>query len=137
MPIRPLEKKQKDGFIPKLVFLLILLCVAFVLNLVMKNKQKEPETILGAENIQKLPEVNLIKDIASVSNNMPKNIVTQTKEVAENIVETTSNILNTVTSKSSETISNALFDSAIGKVIEQVKKLPAPEQEKVKQEICK
>lgn len=133
MSIRPLEKKQKDGFIPKLIFLLLLLCAAFVLNFVIKNRVKKPENILGAENIQKPAPVNIVKDIKKISGG----ITSESKSLTENVLGTTTNIVATIASKSSEIVSQVVFDNTIGKVIEQVKKLPASEQEKIKQEICK
>ncbi len=133
MSIRPLEKKQKDGFIPKLIFLLLLLCAAFVLNFVIKNRVKKPENILGAENIQKPAPVNIVEDIKKISGG----ITSESKSLTENVLGTTTNIVATIASKSSEIVSQVVFDNTIGKVIEQVKKLPASEQEKIKQEICK
>lgn len=133
MPIRPLEKKNKNGFVPRLVFLLILLSAAFVLNFIVKNRAKKPENILGAENIQKSSSVDLAEDIKKFSSG----ITTESKSLTENVFETATGIVGAIASKSSEIVSNVVFDNTIGKAIEQVKKLPASEQEKIKQEICK
>ncbi len=133
MPIRPLEKKQKDGFIPKLIFLLVLLCAAFVLNFIIKNRVKKPENILGAENIQKPAPINLENDVKKISNGL----TAETKGIAENVLRATTNIVGAIASKSSEVISNVVFENTIGKIVEQVEKLPENEQEKIRQEICR
>ncbi len=133
MSIRPLEKKGKHTFIPKLVFLIVLLSAGFILNFMVKNKMKKPQNILGAENIQKPSSTQVIDDVKKISGGF----TSKTKRIAENVVGTTTDIVNTIASKSSEIVSNVIFDNTIGKVVEQVKKLPMNEQEKIKQEICK
>lgn len=127
MPIRPLEKKERDRFVPKLIFLTVFLCSAIVLNFLFKDKIRKPQDILGAEGVDTNNNLKTIAD--QVSN--------QAKQTAEDILNETTNVVQHIASQSSSTVSQAVIDTAIRTVADQLKRLPANEQEKIRQEICK
>ncbi len=137
MPIRPLEKKKKENhaFVPKLIFLVLLIAVGFVVDKVAPWKhmsRKANSNVLGVEENAK-PIHSVQQDIQSLADNLGKTA----GSISDTTIGGAMQFVSNVASESSQAVSNLVFDSTVGNVVKQIDKLPPQEQQRLKEQICK
>ena len=125
MPIKPLERKNNWSIFIKLMFLSGLVVSAIVIDKVFLKKTKEIPSVLGkTQEIKLQTQEKLIKKIQE------SNFINDSIKKAE---ETGGVVLG----EAKSFVSDVIYSSSIGKVVEQIDKLPKDQQEKIKEQICK
>lgn len=132
MGIKPLEKKKTNGLVPKLIFLIALLCVGLAIDIVSKNVRKNKPEVLSASQPQ-TTTVNPIQDVKQ----MTDGLVRQTETSAASVLSLATQVIQNTASKSSALVSGLIYDNTFGKLVDQVKSLPPDQQQRIKEQICK
>ncbi|MDO8610731.1 MAG: hypothetical protein Q7R95_09370 [bacterium] len=130
--MKPIEKKQIKGLVPKILFIIFLVGFGMVANQIFAKWQQKQPSVLGIEQQSKQLTQKLQIDpqqlIDAVSNSA--------QGISNQTIKSTTQTITDVATKSATTISDVIFDNTIGKLLDQVKNLPQPEREKIKKEIC-
>ena len=129
MPIiKPLEIKPNQTSLLKLVFLIALVATGVLMEKIFINKKKDVPSVLGKTQeklIEKAPENNLV-------NNSIKKVEQSGGEVLGEVTRT----VNKLASDAGSFVSTVIYENSIGKVVDQIDKLPKDQQEKIKEQIC-
>ena len=127
MPIKPLESKNNWSVFLKLMLLGGLMMGAVVINKIFTKKNQDIPSVLGtAQEIKQINNSNLIKDS-----------IKKAEEVGGVILGETTDTFNKLTSDAGSFVSKVVYENSIGKIVEQVDKLPKDQQEKIREQICK
>lgn len=136
MPIKPLERKTDRSLLFKLSFLITLIVTGILLDKILLKKSKDIPSILG-----KTQEIKLQTQKKLVEKVQKSDLINDSLKKAEDIGGTVlGEATNTITKLSSDAgsfISDIIYQNSIGKVVEQIDKLPKDQQEKIKEQICK
>ncbi len=136
MPIKPLEGKTDRSLLFKLSLLIVLIITGILLNKILLRKTKEIPSILG-----KTQEIKLQTQKKLVEKVQKSDFINDTIKKAEDLGEAVlGEATDTITKLSSDAgsfVSNIIYENSIGKIVEQVDKLPKDQQEKIKEQICK
>ncbi len=136
MPIKPLERKTDRSMFLKAFFLLILITTGILLDKIFLKKSKDIPSILG-----KTQEIKLQTQRKLVEKVQKSDFINDTIKKAEDVGGTIlGEATDTIIKLSSDTgsfISDIIYQNSIGKIVEQVDKLPEDQQEKIKEQLCK
>lgn len=100
---------------------------AIFVNRFFLKKNKDISNVLGtAQEIKQINSSNLITDS-----------IKKVEDVAGTVLGEATDTVNKLASDTGSYISSIIYDSSIGKIVEQVDKLPKDQQEKIKEQICK
>jgi len=101
------------------------------------TKQKvEIPSILGKSQEIKLPtQEKIIEQIQG--NDIIKDSIKKVEDMGGIVLGEATDTLTKLTSDAGSLVSNVVYENTIGKVIEQIVKLPQDQQEKIKAQICK
>lgn len=125
--MKPLEKKNNWLIIVKILFLSGLVVSAVVIDKVFLKKKDVPSVLgITQERKQQIQKNDLINDS-----------IKKAGEVGGGVLGDATNTFNKLTSDAKSFVSNAIYNNSIGKVVEQIDKLPKDQQEKIKERICK
>lgn len=123
------------------MFLGGLVISAVVIDKVFLKKTKDIPSILGKTQEIKLQTQ---KKMVGVGHDRPvqksdfvNDSIKKAEEVGGVVLGEATDTLNKLTSDAGSFVSNIIYENSIGKIVEQIDKLPKDQQEKVKQEICK
>jgi len=70
-------------------------------------------------------------------NNLVKDSINKVEEVGGVVLGEATNTVNKLASDAGSFVSSLIYDNSIGKVIDQVDKLPKDQQEKIREQICR
>ena len=136
MPIKPLEKKPARSALLKVLFLVTLVASGILLDKIFLKKKQDIPSILGkTQEIKLQTQEKLIKKIQE--SNLINDSIKKAEEVGGVVLGEAASTLNKLTSNAGSFVSDIIYDNSIGKVIEQIDKLPKDQQEKIKEQICK
>jgi hypothetical protein len=136
MPIKPLEKNSNWPIFIKLIFLGGLVVSAIIIDNVFLKKTKEIPSVLGeAQKIELQTQEKLVRKVQESS--IVKDSLKKTEETSGTIIGEATNTINKLASNAGSFVSDIIYKNSIGKVVEQIDKLPKDQQEKVKEQICK
>ena len=125
MPIKPLEEKNNWSIFLKLMFLSGLVVGAVVIDKVFLKKTKEIPSVLGkTQEIKLQTQEKLIKKV-------------QESDLINNSIKKAEEVSGVVLGEAKSFVSDVIYNNSIGKVVEQIDKLPKDQQEKIKEQICK
>jgi len=124
MAIKPLEKKKNIGTIFKIVFLITLIGTGLLMDRVFANKKKDLSKVLGKS--QKLKQEVEQKLVDKVQNN---DIVTES-------LKASTSFISNITAQAASTAGDIIYQNSIGKLVEQIDKLPKDQQDRVREQIC-
>lgn len=125
MPIKPLERKNNWSIFIKLVFLSGLVVSAVIIDKIFLKKTKEIPSVLGkTQEIELQTQEKLVKKVQE--NNFINDSIKKAEEVG-----------GVVLGEAKSFVSDVIYNNSIGKVVEQIDKLPKDQQEKIKEQICK
>ena len=125
MPIKPLEGKNNWSIFLKLMFLGGLVVGAVVIDKVFLKKTKEIPSVLGkTQEIKLQTQEKLIKKV-------------QESDLINNSIKKAEEVSGVVLGEAKSFVSDIIYNNSIGKVVEQIDKLPKDQQEKIKEQICK
>jgi len=135
MTIKPLEKKKNIGMIFKIVFLVALIGAGLLIDKVFANKKKDLAKVLGkSQEIKKEVEQKLIDEVQN------SDIVVQSLKTGEKIggeiLGQSTNFISDITAKAASMAGDIIYQSSIGKLVEQIDKLPQDQQDRIKEQIC-
>lgn len=125
MPIKPLEGKTDRSLLFKLSLLIILIITGILLNKILLKKNKEIPSILG-----KTQEIKLQTQKKLVEKVQKSDFINDSIKKAEDVG-------GAVLRDAGSFISDIIYQNSIGKVVEQIDKLPKDQQERIREEICK
>ena len=124
MPIKPLEGKNNWSIFLKLMFLGGLVVSAVIIDKIFLKKTKEIPSVLGkTQEIELQTQEKLVKKVQE--NNFINDSIKKAEEVG------------VVLGEAKSFVSDVIYSNSIGKVVEQIDKLPKDQQEKIKEQICK
>jgi len=125
MPIKPLEGKNNWSIFLKLMFLGGLVVSAVFIDKIFLKKTKEIPSVLGkTQEIKLQTQEKLIKKV-------------QESDLINNSIKKAEEVGGTILGEAKSFVSNIIYENSIGKIVEQVDKLPKDQQEKIREQICK
>ena len=125
MPIKPLEGKTDRSLLFKLSLLIVLIITGILLNKILLRKTKEIPSILG-----KTQEIKLQSDFIN-------DTIKKAEDLGEAVLGEATDTITKLSSDAGSFISDIIYQNSIGKVVEQIDKLPEDQQEKIREQICK
>ena len=134
MPIKPLERKTNRSAFFKVLFLVTLVATGILLDKVFLKKTKEIPSVLG-QTQEKM--VGVGHDRPVQENNLINDSIEKVEEVGGVVLGEVTDTVNKLTSDAGSFVSDVIYNNSIGKVVEQIDKLPKDQQEKIKEQICK
>ena len=136
MTIKPLEKKKNIGMIFKIVFLVALIGAGLFIDKVFANKKKDLAEVLGkSQELKQEVEQKLVEKVKN------SDIVTQSLKTGEKIggeiLGQSTTFITDIATKAASTASDLIYQNSIGKLVEQIDKLPQDQQNRIKEQICR
>jgi hypothetical protein len=136
MIIKPLEEKNNRPSIYRVLFLITLVATGILLDKIFLKQSKDIPSILGkTQEIQLQAQEEVVRQVQD--NNLVKDSINKVEEVGGVVLGEATNTLTKLTSDAGSLISTVIYDNSIGKVVDQISKLPKDQQEKIKEQICK
>lgn len=136
MIIKPLEEKNNKPSIYRALFLVTLIAVGVLLDKKFLKRSKKIPSILGkTQEIQLQAQEEVVRQVQESS--LVKDSISKAEEVGGAVLDEATNTLTKLTSDAGSLISTVIYDNSIGKVVDQISKLPKNQQEKIKEQICK
>jgi hypothetical protein len=134
--IKPLEKKLDQSALFKLLFLVALISTGILLDKIFAKQKAEIPSILGKSQEIKLPtQEKIVEQIQG--NDIVKNSIKKVEDIGGVVLGEATDTLTKLTSDAGSLVSNVVYDNTIGKVVEQIVKLPQDQQQKIREQICK
>ena len=136
MPIKPLEKTTDWSTLFKVLFLVSLVMIGILLDKIFLKKNQNIPSILGkTQEIKLQTQEKLVKKIQE--SNLINDSIKKVEEVSGVVLGEATSTLNQLTSDAGSFVSDIIYNNSIGKVVEQIDKLPKDQQEKIREQICK
>ena len=136
MPIKPLEGKTDRSLLFKLSFLIALIVTGILLNKILLKKNKEIPSILGkTQEIKLQTQKKLVEKVQK--SDFINDTIKKAEDVGGAILGEATDTITKLSSDAGSFISDIIYENSIGKIVEQVDKLPKDQQEKIKEQICK
>ncbi len=136
MPIKPLEKKNNWSIFVKLIFLGGLVISAVIIDKIFLKKAKEIPSVLGkAQEIKLQTQEKLIKKVQK--SDLINDSIKKAENISGVVLGETTDTLNKITSGAGSFVSDVIYSNSLGKVVDQIDKLPKDQQEKIREQICK
>jgi hypothetical protein len=137
MPIiKPLEEKNHKPSIYRFLFLITLIATGILLDRIFLNESRNIPSILGkTQEIKLLAQDEIVNKVQESS--LVQDSINKAEEVGGVVLGEATNTLTKLTSDAGSLISTVIYDNSIGKVVDQIDKLPKDQQEKIKEQICK
>ena len=137
MPIiKPLETKPGRSALFKAVFLVTVITTGILLDKIFLKQSKDMPSILGkTQEIQLQAQEKVAKQVQE--SNLVKDSINKVEEIGGVVLGEATSTLTKLTSDAGSLISTVIYDNSIGKVVDQISKLPKDQQEKIREQICK
>lgn len=130
------ERKEKNpfgGFVLKIVGMIILIIIGFF---VVNNNKVKPRVASEKQTASTKPfnfnSQNLLLSFGDLSDN----IKSQAGQILGVATKTVNQTVNNVMGDAVGKVEDKIFKNTVGKVIEQIKKLPKKQQDEIKKQIC-
>ena len=134
--IKPLETKPDRSALFKGVFLVTVITTGILLDKIFLKKSQDIPSILGKyQEIKLLDQKEIIKQIQG--NSLVKDSIKKAEEIGGAVLGEATNTLTKMTSDAGALVSATIYNSSIGKVVDQIDKLPKDQQEKIREQICR
>ena len=135
--LRPLEKnKTHKFFYLKMVSLLFLIGASLYGNYYFYNKIKQKPEVLSVKKENKRNPFS-IDEVFNQGKKTVDDLKQKGEEVASQVLGIVEDKAVQLASQSAKTVSDFVFDSAVGSLLRQIEKLPREQREKIKEEICR
>ncbi|KKP62730.1 MAG: hypothetical protein UR56_C0006G0021 [Candidatus Roizmanbacteria bacterium GW2011_GWC2_34_23] len=136
MIIKPLETKPDRSVLFKGVFLVTIITTGILLDKIFLKKSQDIPSILGkTQEIKLQTQEKMVKKIQE--SDLINDSIKKAEEVGGTILGEATNTINKLTSDAGSFVSDVIYNSSIGKVVDQIDKLPKDQQEKIREQICK
>ena len=136
MIIKPLEKKSNQSALFRVLFLVTLIGTGILLDRIFIKQKAEIPSILGKSQVIKFPTQEKIVEQIQGSD-LVKDSIKKVEDMGGVVLGETTDTLTKLTSDAGSLVSNVVYNNTIGKVVEQIVKLPKDQQDKIKEQICK
>ena len=136
MIIKPLEKKSNQSALFRVLFLVTLIGTGILLDRIFIKQKAEIPSILGKSQVIKFPTQEKIVEQIQGSD-LVKDSIKKVEDMGGVVLGEATDTLTKLTSDAGSLVSNVVYNNTIGKVVEQIVKLPKDQQEKIKEQICK
>ena len=134
--IKPLEAKPDRSVLFKAVFLVTVITTGILLDKIFLKKSQDIPSILGkTQEIKLQTQEKIVKKVQE--SDLINDSVKKAEEVGGTILGEATNTINKLTSDAGSFVSDVIYNSSIGKVVDQIDKLPKDQQEKIREQICK
>jgi translation initiation factor IF-2 len=134
MVIKPIEKANR-GLMIKVIFLCFLILISAVFGFFIKKKSKDIPSVLGEIERSKGETEKKLVDKVQKSDLVAES-VKKAEEVGGQILGETTNLIQDIANKAASMASDLIYQNSIGKLVDQIDKLPQNQQERVKEQIC-
>ncbi|EKE13905.1 MAG: hypothetical protein ACD_12C00760G0002 [uncultured bacterium] len=136
MIIKPLEVNNNRSALLKTFFLVTLVVLGILLDKVFFKKSQDTPSILGKN--QKI-ELQAQKELARQvqESHLVEDSIKKAEEFGGVVLGEATDAVNKLVSDSGSFVSEVIYNSSIGKVVDQIDKLPKDQQEKIREQICK
>lgn len=135
MIIKPLEKNSSPS-IYRVFFLMTLVATGVLLDRVFLKELQDVPIVLGkSQKIELQAQDELFKKVQE--NNLIKDSINKAEEVGGVVLGEATDTVTKLASDASSYVSDVIYSSSIGKVVEQIDKLPKDQQEKIREQICR
>lgn len=136
MPIKPLEAKPDRSTLFKILFLVTLVGTGILLDKIFLKKSQDIPSILGkTQEIKLQTQKELVEKVQESS--LVKDSLKKAEEVGGAVLGEATNTVNKLASEAGSFVSDVVYNNSIGKVVDQIDKLPKDQQEKIREQICK
>ena len=136
MIIKPLETKPDRSVLFKGVFSVTIITTGILLDKIFLKKSQDIPSILGkTQEIKLQTQEKMVKKIQE--SDLINDSIKKAEEVGGTILGEATNTINKLTSDAGSFVSDVIYNSSIGKVVDQIDKLPKDQQEKIREQICK
>lgn len=136
MIIKPLERKIHRPTFYKILFLVTLVVTGILLDKIFMKKNQDISSVLGkAQEIKQQTQEKAVKKVQD--SNLINDSIKKIEEVGGVILGEATDNFNKLTSDAGSFVSDAIYNNSIGKVVEQIDKLPKDQQERIREQICK
>jgi len=130
MVIKPLEKKSDPIFFLKLLFLVSLVATGIFLDRFFVRKNIDVPSILGKTKETERKQEKKTSDFIEDS-------LKKTQKLGESVLGETTNFIQNTAENISTSVSDLIYENSLGKIVDQIDKLPKDQQERIKDQICK
>ncbi|MEK7597296.1 MAG: hypothetical protein AAB441_01470 [Patescibacteria group bacterium] len=123
--IKPLEAKPDRSVLFKAVFLVTVITTGILLDKIFLKKSQDIPSILGkTQEIKLQTQEKIVKKV-------------QESDLINDSIKKAEEVSGTILGEAKSFVSDVIYNSSIGKVIDQIDKLPKDQQERIKEQICK
>ena len=136
MIIKPLEKKSNQSALFRVLFLVTLIGTGILLDRIFIKQKAEIPSILGKSQVIKFPTQEKIVEQIQGSD-LVKDSIKKVEDMGGVVLGETTDTLTKLTSDAGSLVSNVVYNNTIGKVVEQIVKLPQDQQVRIREQICK
>ena len=136
MIIKPLEKKSDRSALFKVLFLVTLIGTGILLDKIFTKQKAEIPRILGKSQEIKFPTQEKIVEQIQGSD-LVKDSIKKVEDIGGVVLGEATDTLTKLTSDAGSLVSNVVYNNTIGKVVEQIVKLPQDQQVRIREQICK
>lgn len=136
MIIKPLEKKSNQSALFRVLFLVTLIGTGILLDKIFTKQKAEIPRILGKSQEIKFPTQEKIVEQIQGSD-LVKDSIKKVEDMGGVVLGETTDTLTKLTSDAGSLVSNVVYNNTIGKVVEQIVKLPQDQQVRIREQICK
>jgi len=134
--IKPLETKPDRSVLFKGVFLVTIITTGILLDKIFLKKSQDIPSVLGkTQEIKLQTQEKMVKKIQE--SDLINDSIKKAEEVGGTILGEATNTINKLTSDAGSLVSDVIYNSSIGKVVDQIDKLPKDQQEKIREQICR
>ena len=134
MVIKPLETKSNRPAMIKLFLIIGLVATAFLIDRVFLKKSQDIPSILGkSEEIV----VGVGRDRPELKTDLINDSIKKAEALGGVVLGEATDTVNKLASEAGSIVSTVIYENSIGKVVDQIDKLPKDQQEKIKEQICK
>jgi len=136
MPLKPLEKPNKQ-YLPKIIFILILLLSGSFLFKNALLKKNTLENTLGAETAFQESKSNVsLDEMKKQGEEMFSQVNNTVQKEAGTVLGNFSNLVSNTASNSATTIKEYIFENTVTTVLKEINKLSEKDQDLIKKQIC-
>ncbi|MFA5770045.1 MAG: hypothetical protein WC894_00945 [Patescibacteria group bacterium] len=134
--IKPLEANNNRSVLLKVFFLVTLVASGILLDKIFFKKPQDIPSILGKnQKIELQAQKELVKQVQE--SHLVKDSIKKAEEFGGVVLGEATDAVNKLVSDSGSFVSEVIYNSSIGKVVDQIDKLPKDQQEKIREQICK
>ena len=123
--IKPLETKPDRSALFKGVFLVTVITTGILLDKIFLKKSQDIPSILGkTQEIKLQTQEKIVKKV-------------QESDLINDSIKKAEEVGGTILGEAKSFVSDVIYNSSIGKVVDQIDKLQKDQQERIKEQICK